>query len=98
VKLALEEQEQSMQIVNGYQCRDCTDVSYAKKNIDPAHPKDGPVDGAKAKEAKQRETAVEFGGALSGLRASDLVTQATQASQAAFERNRQPGARLSITV
>ena len=29
-----------MEIVNGYMCRDCTDVSYAKKNIDPAHPKD----------------------------------------------------------
>jgi hypothetical protein len=28
--------------VNGYQCRNCTDVDYAKKNIDPAHPKSGP--------------------------------------------------------
>ncbi|HEX4354544.1 MAG TPA: hypothetical protein VHZ95_16560 [Polyangiales bacterium] len=31
-----------MQIVNGYLCRDCTDVSRAQKGIDPAHPKDGP--------------------------------------------------------
>jgi hypothetical protein len=87
-----------MQIVNGYQCRDCTDVSYAKKNIDPAHPKDGPVDGAKAKAARHSETAVEFGGALSGLHAKDLVSQAAQAAQAAFEKNRQPGARLNIAA
>ena len=28
--------------VNGFLCRDCTDVDYAKKNIDPRHPKSGP--------------------------------------------------------
>jgi hypothetical protein len=28
--------------VNGYSCRNCTDVDYAKKHIDPAHPKAGP--------------------------------------------------------
>lgn len=28
--------------VNGYTCRNCTDVDYAKKHIDPAHPKSGP--------------------------------------------------------
>jgi hypothetical protein len=28
--------------VNGYVCRNCTDVDYAKKNVDPAHPKSGP--------------------------------------------------------
>jgi hypothetical protein len=32
----------SMEVVNGYVCRNCTDVDYAKKSIDPAHPKDGP--------------------------------------------------------
>jgi len=29
-------------IVNGYRCKNCTDVDYAKKHIDPAHPKSGP--------------------------------------------------------
>jgi hypothetical protein len=29
-------------LVNGFQCKNCTDVDYAKKHIDPAHPKDGP--------------------------------------------------------
>ena len=28
--------------VNGFQCRNCTDVDYAKKRIDPQHPKSGP--------------------------------------------------------
>jgi hypothetical protein len=28
--------------VNGYICRNCTDVDNAKKHIDPAHPKSGP--------------------------------------------------------
>ena len=30
--------------VNGYACRNCTDVDYAKKHIDPAHPRSGPYD------------------------------------------------------
>jgi hypothetical protein len=29
-------------MVNGYSCRNCTEVDEAKKHIDPAHPKDGP--------------------------------------------------------
>jgi len=28
--------------VNGFLCRNCTDVDRAKKHIDPAHPKSGP--------------------------------------------------------
>jgi len=28
--------------VNGYVCRNCTEVDLARKNIDPAHPKSGP--------------------------------------------------------
>jgi len=35
--------------VNGFNCRNCTDVGYAAKLIDPAHPKSGPnnVDAAR---------------------------------------------------
>jgi hypothetical protein len=37
--------------VNGFSCKNCTDVDYAKKHIDPAHPKDGPYGvNAKAQE------------------------------------------------
>jgi hypothetical protein len=32
----------SISFVNGFQCRNCTDIDYAKKHIDPAHPQDGP--------------------------------------------------------
>ena len=30
--------------VNGYECRNCTDVDNAKKRIDPQHPQSGPND------------------------------------------------------
>jgi hypothetical protein len=61
------ERGKTMEIVNGYSCRNCTDVSYAKKNIDPAHPKDGPAGASSTKEANRRNFAVELGGALAGL-------------------------------
>jgi hypothetical protein len=82
-----------MQMVNGYQCRNCTDVSYAKKNIDPAHPKDGPVEGAPTKQAAHSSVAVEFGGALRGLRASSGVSDDRDATYAPAPR---PGARLNV--
>ena len=31
-----------IELVNGYVCRDCTDVSLAKRGVDPAHPPDKP--------------------------------------------------------
>ncbi|HEX2815057.1 MAG TPA: hypothetical protein VHN39_01590 [Phenylobacterium sp.] len=59
--------------VNGYQCKNCTDVDYAKKNIDPAHPADGPF-GVDAKSAPKGSTgkttdipAVTLGGVFSGI-------------------------------
>ena len=60
-----------MEVVNGFQCKNCTDIDYAKKHIDPAHPKDGPYgvnaknDPARAdKVDSKRDPAVQFGGAL----------------------------------
>jgi hypothetical protein len=53
-----------MEIVNGYRCRDCTDVAYAKKNIDPAHPKEGPQPTSQASERRVFSQSVQFGGAL----------------------------------
>jgi hypothetical protein len=56
-----------MELVNGYVCRDCTDVALAKRQIDPAHPKDGP-NGRDARTADNadegRPPAVLFGGTL----------------------------------
>lgn len=78
----------SMEVVNGYVCRNCTDVEYAKKGVDPARPQDGPegvfkVDKAgKAEkagppeEADQRGPAVTFDGALRGMSPSTEVQPA----------------------
>jgi len=59
--------------VNGYSCKNCTDVDNAKKNIDPAHPKDGPF-GVNAKDQpssapsyREATPAVILGGLLAGV-------------------------------
>jgi len=52
--------------VNGYACKNCTDVDYAKKHVDPAHPKDGPY-GIDAKPDHKRPGAIRFGGQLAGF-------------------------------
>jgi hypothetical protein len=82
-------------LVNGYSCKNCTDVDEAKKHIDPAHPKDGPYGinakdqpGAPAKPdvtaqasaaSASSSPAVTFGGALAGL--NSVATSAAAAAQ-----------------
>ncbi|HEX3366862.1 hypothetical protein [Phenylobacterium sp.] len=83
--------------VNGYSCKNCTDVDYAKKHIDPAHPKDGPY-GVDAKDhtsstpapksavasdaaPANRPSAVQFGGALAGVSAASGAAQQPGAAQ-----------------
>jgi hypothetical protein len=58
-----------MELVNGYRCYNCTDVDYAKRNIDPAHPKDGPygLNASGKAEGASWGPAVQLGGALSGV-------------------------------
>jgi hypothetical protein len=61
------------EIVNGYPCKNCTDVEYAKKNVDPAHPKDGPTGADKAQQqsaATDRGPAVTFGGSVQAPQAA----------------------------
>jgi hypothetical protein len=55
-----------MELVNGYVCRSCADVSLAKRQIDPAHPKDGPNgrDARAEKTEDSRPPAVLFAGTL----------------------------------
>ncbi len=57
-------------MVNGFTCKNCADVDYAKKHIDPAHPKSGPygID-AKNDPTVKQTAAVIFAGALPGLNA-----------------------------
>jgi hypothetical protein len=77
-----------MEMINGYQCKNCTDVDYAKKHIDPAHPKDGPY-GVNAQDAGRagktepgrkadRSDVVVFDGALKGLNAAPDQTGSIQ--------------------
>lgn len=62
------------EMINGYPCKTCTDVDYAKKNIDPAHPKDGPfgVNNPEKAAKAAHDKAVKFGGSLAGLYAPTL--------------------------
>jgi hypothetical protein len=64
--------------VNGFLCKNCTDVDFAKKHIDPAHPKSGPygIDAKDDPTVKQSaaSTAVTFGGNLSSLNAKQAPT------------------------
>ncbi|HEY9216941.1 MAG TPA: hypothetical protein VIO94_02745 [Phenylobacterium sp.] len=79
-----------MEIVNGFVCKDCTDVEYAKKNIDPAHPKDGRVDAPKESDAPKRsDPAVLFGGALAAL---------NDAPRTSEPRPPQTGRKLDVTA
>jgi hypothetical protein len=54
--------------VNGFQCRNCTDVDLAKKHIDPAHPKSGPfgVD-AKSDPTRLAQQSITLSGMLTGM-------------------------------
>jgi len=65
-------------MINGYSCKNCTDVDRAKAHIDPQHPNAGPYGvNAKADPSLSGKTAdsknadskndVTFGGGLSGL-------------------------------
>ena len=61
-----------MQVVNGFVCQNCTDVDYAKKGIDPAHPTQGPASAQSPKDDARKagtvtSNAVTFGGSLSKL-------------------------------
>lgn len=53
-------------IVNGFSCKNCTDVSLATKHIDPAHPKSGPYGIDVRNDPTVRQDAVRFGGSLTG--------------------------------
>jgi hypothetical protein len=76
--------------VNGFSCKNCTDIGYAKKHIDPAHPKSGPYGIDAASDPSQtNKPSVRFGGALSGV--SPPAAPAAEAADA-------PGAQLDVTV
>jgi len=69
--------------VNGFSCKNCTDVDYAKKHIDPAHPKAGPY-GVNAKDDPTLKTqaAFKFDGALKGVTDTSNAGLTTQQASA----------------
>jgi hypothetical protein len=78
--------------VNGYSCKNCTDVDLAKQHVDPSHPKDGPY-GVNAKDhagspldpaspASRSDTpAVTFSGVLAGVLQSSNTSAQPSATQ-----------------
>ena len=76
-------------LVNGFSCKNCTDVELARKHIDPAHPRSGPY-GVNAKtDPSVKSAAVTFGGSLSGLNTKMGVNGAEPSSDSPSQR---PGA------
>ncbi|GAB2176092.1 hypothetical protein [Dongia sp. agr-C8] len=61
--------------VNGFTCRNCTDVDNAKKHIDPAHPRSGPYGIYAATDPTNPKSFILLGGSLSGIETT--TTQAT---------------------
>ena len=57
--------------VNGFLCRNCTDVDNAKKHIDPAHPKSGPYGIDAESDPSNPKRFLQGGGSLSGSEAAD---------------------------
>ena len=79
--------------VNGYSCKNCTDVDYAKKHIDPSHPKAGPYD-VNAGSDPSRQTAVTLGGRLKANETQGVQTTGAATSAQAIL----PGRALNISV
>jgi hypothetical protein len=61
--------------VNGFACRNCTDVANAKKHIDPAHPKSGPY-GVNAATDPSRQNSIILDGVLRGMEGRGSSTPA----------------------
>jgi hypothetical protein len=68
--------------VNGFTCRNCTDVDYAKKHIDPAHPRSGPYDVDAVTDPSRKTEAVVFGGGLEGMNKTSDAARALRAASA----------------
>ena len=71
---------QSVQ-VNGFMCRNCTDVDHAKKHIDPAHPKSGPYGIDADTDPTNPKSFIQFGGSLSGTQAAGVQSVVQAAGQ-----------------
>ena len=81
--------------VNGFECKNCTDVDNAKKHVDPQHPKSGPYGiNAKNDPSMQRQTSVIFSGALSELAGGDTRNRSGTTTPSRY----QAGNQLNLSV
>jgi hypothetical protein len=84
-------------MVNGFSCKNCTDVDNAKKHIDPAHPKSGPY-GINAKDdptvKSAPSAAVTFGGNLNTLNDRQAATSASPEPSNGDAAAQAPGAAI----
>jgi len=69
-----------MELIKGYLCSTYADAANAQRNVDPAHPEDGPFR-ANAPQAKAHGEAVVFGGALANLDSGSSGRDATRESK-----------------
>lgn len=93
--------------VNGFSCKNCMDVDYAKKHIDPAHPKSGPY-GINAKNdptvQRTQSPAIIFSGSLGGPDGKKSVVPAplegnrTNAELAATAASATVGSLVNVSV
>jgi len=74
-----------IQVVNGYVCLDCADVALAKKDINPAHPPNDPLQSGSQGGASNTQStpSVSLGGVLSQLPTGASVQQPNSSSQSA---------------
>ena len=88
-----------IETVNGYVCHNCSDVALAKRNIDPAHPKDDPTsaNATNNKNAVQGAAdAVTFGGNLAAGGSLDATGADGSGGQQPSGQRSAPGATLNI--
>lgn len=85
-------------IVNGFSCMNCTDVDYANKFVDPAHPQDGTAKPASEQQSDQDLKKVTFdaqsvvlGGTLADPRGAALPWDGSIATPSTSDANAASG-------
>jgi hypothetical protein len=85
--------------VNGFSCKNCTDVALAKKHIDPAHPRSGPYGiNAKTDPTVSKNAAVAFGGALGGLNTKSNTDNANPSPDVTTPQSEQTAAGTQLDI
>lgn len=86
-------------MVNGYACKNCTDVDYARKHIDPQNPRAGPY-GVDAKDQPPRADSAQPSSqtAASDPTSGDPRNGVTSTDRLTAQRTATQGHRLDILV